>query len=391
MWYDDASGGKRREHRTRILASAPEQEINKYIYENFLQEKEPDFGAGNPAQVKIATCLTAYLDAKEEEAEHTPTLRIEPIRIALRNLTDFVTEKFVAQWDRLNDSNHYVQWRIKRGDGVMATTAGNDLIYLNAALNYCVDKELLWKAPRIKVPPRPKNRHPRFLTQDEFTLAMWGALGWDRDGVRRHRPHYALARFLILGTFTGTREDRILRLQKSENHLGGFVDLAAGLLHRKAAHEPDTRKLAPTVALPSWPTADDRRNKLRAHLERWCRLSRAYLIEGRHGGPLTDAAIQKQMKIVCRRMGINTDATPKKLRVTPHTLRHTCVTWMLAAGVSCFNAGKYVGMSEHMVESVYGHSSESVERRTASAIGRQIITGTHGSVAVTVADKKLSR
>src|SRR5262245_23423112 len=276
LYYDD--NGKRREHRTRIATSEPEQVINAYIYENFTAKNhKPAFGSGDPAQVKIVTCLHEYLNVKKEEAEHNKTLTIWNIEVSIRNLMEFALEKFVAQWDQ-QQTDRYVEWRINRGDlrgsnnrggkplarKLTTTTASTDLIALRAAFNHCVKKGLLAKAPIIKLPFRPTNRHPRHLTIDEFTLLMWSALGFDRYGNRRFRPHYGLARFLLIGVFTGTRADRICRLQIRENHLGGWVDLDKGLLHRKAKHEPVTKKRAPTVALPPWPTPDAKRNKLRA-------------------------------------------------------------------------------------------------------------------------------
>jgi predicted GIY-YIG superfamily endonuclease len=44
------------------------------------------------------------------------------------------------------------------------------------------------------------------------------------------------------------------------------------------------------------------------------------------------------------------------------------VSWLLAAGKSCKQAGDYVGMTEQMVQRVYGHPDEDVQRATANAI-----------------------
>ena len=43
--------------------------------------------------------------------------------------------------------------------------------------------------------------------------------------------------------------------------------------------------------------------------------------------------------------------------VTPHVLRHTCVTGLLQAGVPIWEVAGYIGMSEETVRSVYGHHS----------------------------------
>ncbi len=41
--------------------------------------------------------------------------------------------------------------------------------------------------------------------------------------------------------------------------------------------------------------------------------------------------------------------------VVQHTFRHTCVTWMLQAGVPAWEVAGYVGMSINMIQDHYGH------------------------------------
>jgi hypothetical protein len=54
------------------------------------------------------------------------------------------------------------------------------------------------------------------------------ALGWDRHG-RRHRKRINrnLGRLILIELYTGTRRDRITRLQWVENLHGGWVDKRA--------------------------------------------------------------------------------------------------------------------------------------------------------------------
>lgn len=63
------------------------------------------------------------------------------------------------------------------------------------------------------------------------------------------------------------------------------------------------------------------------------------------------------------------------VRVTPHTLRHTCATWMVMGGVPFEMVAKYLGNSVDMVERVYGHHSPDWLRR-AAASGFSVPTGT---------------
>ena len=54
---------------------------------------------------------------------------------------------------------------------------------------------------------------------------------------------------------------------------------------------------------------------------------------------------------------------------TPHSLRHTAVSWLKQEGTSSFDTGRFVGMSERMVEEVYGHHDPDYQRETADALG----------------------
>jgi integrase len=200
------------------------------------------------------------------------------------------------------------------------------------------------------------------LTTSEAARLLAAALGWDQHGRRHHhRINRHVAGFILLGLYTGTRHDRLLRLQWIENMQGGWVDVEKGILHRKAANEPETKKRAPSGPLG---------NKLWAHLRRWRRLSNRHVIEHR-GANIEE--ISRGFAAAVGLAGLSTDDPAK--RVTPHTLRHTCVSWMLAAGKTPFDIGKYVGMTADMVDRVYGHTNDDRQRETANAIGGRNIPG----------------
>jgi integrase len=54
--------------------------------------------------------------------------------------------------------------------------------------------------------------------------------------------------------------------------------------------------------------------------------------------------------------------------VTPHTLRHTCVTWRMLKGGKIWDVADYVGMSEDMVRKRYGHHSPYFQKEQRDAI-----------------------
>lgn len=319
----------------------------------------------------IADALAYYGEAKTGKVTRGDTLALTLIRLcefwAEMTVNDITKERCEA----------YVEWRITRGDArgsnkwakrdtnmarrLKPTTARNDLITLQAAIRYCWENRKLTQAVPIHKPP-PSEARLRMLTSREATWLLAGALGWDRNGRRHHRRiNRHVARFIVIGLRTGTRHDRILRLQWVENLKGGWVDLERGILHRKAPNEPETKKRAPSVPLS---------DRLSLHMRRWRKLSAQYVIE--HQGVKIEG-ISAGFEAAVELAGLATDDPAKK--VTPHTLRHTCVSWMLAAGKSPFQVGKYVGMTAAMVERVYGHTNDDLQRETANAIGSRNIPG----------------
>ena len=57
---------------------------------------------------------------------------------------------------------------------------------------------------------------------------LWATIGFNRDGTRnRFRINRHLARFILIGLYTGTRHDAILKLQWLPSTSGGWFDLAS--------------------------------------------------------------------------------------------------------------------------------------------------------------------
>jgi integrase len=371
---DRGPDGRRREISTGAFAG--DRTRAEKAFADYLAEKHvPAFGGGHPDQVLISDALAYYGTHKATKA-----MRQDMLARALLMLGEFFVGKMVNEiTPTLCDE--YVEWRIRRGDTrgayrkrepdprlLKPTTARNDLATLQAALRFCWEnRKLTHLVPVLK--PKASEPRPRFLTTSEAARLIAGALGWDQHG-RRHpkRINRHLARLVLIGLYTGTRRDRILRLQWVENLDGGWVDLDRGMLHRKSKAEPETKKRAPSVPLADAPEA----NKLWAHLRRWRRLTSRYVIEF-NGMPIR--GLFTGFEGACRLAELNYDVQDPADRVTPHTLRHTCVSWLLADGKTPYQVGKYVGMSAQMVERVYGHVNEDLQRETANAIGRRNIPG----------------
>jgi integrase len=345
----------------------------KKLAEYLAQKHQPNFGGGHPTEVLIADVLSFYAEKKAEQGK-----RNDSIAAAVMNLGRFFDGKTVGDLTPVA-IEEYKRWRVGLGDArgsnkwrskaptartLKSTTARNDLIVLNAAQRFCwKNHKITFFVPIDRGPP--SEPRVRFLTRSEAARLLVSALGWDQNGKRhRHRINYYLARLILIGLYTGTRKDRILRLQWVENLYGGWIDLDRGILHRKGKAEVETKKRAPSVPLADSPEA----NKLWAHLRRWRRMTTRYVIEFR-GAPIH--SVQLGFEAVCRRAGLNYDGQPEDDRVTVHCLRHTCVSWALAEGKSPKQVGDYVGMTAQMLERTYAHTNDDWQRATANVIGRR--------------------
>lgn len=338
------------------------------------QRREPKFGQGDPRSVLIVDALAAYAE------NHAPTVaRPEIIGAAVLKLGEFFADRKVAA---INETLcvQYVAWRCAQRDPRFAAkvktiapaTSARELAVLKAACGYCYRVGKLDRPIPVTL-PRVGSRRERHLTRSEAAALLAAALGFYHDGTRWRRAievrpnwrsyssHHAgiehaarlhLARFILLGIYTGTRHAAILKLQWLRNTSGGFVDLDAGVIHRRPAAAIETSKRRPPVPIPP---------RLLPHLKRWRRLTARYVVEWR-GAPLA-GLIRTSWENARDRAGLSAD-------VTPHVLRHTCATWLLQRGVSVYDVAGLLGCSEQVVRDTYGHHAQDHLRAAVAAFSR---------------------
>jgi integrase len=100
---------------------------------------------------------------------------------------------------------------------------------------------------------------------------------------------------------------------------------------------------------------------LLAHLRRWKRKGIAIrsVIEW-NGKPVK--RINKAFRSVREAAGFGRD-------VIPHTLRHTCATWLAQRGVPTWEAAGYLGMTEQTFIDVDGHHHPDHQKNAVNAFG----------------------
>ena len=318
-------------------------------------KRRPDFGDGHPAQVLIADALSEY---GEKHARRTR--RPDLIGGAIDKLIDFFGGQSVATVTNAS-CDQYVQWRTAQtdaraargGTSIKASTARRELVVLSAALRWCWKEGKLDRPVAVSLPPQaePRERH---LTRNEAAALLAGALGWDRHGIRhKTKINRHLARFILIGLYTGSRHDAILRLRWMQNVDGGHIDLAAGMIYRRPTGAMESGKRRPPIPIPP---------RLLPHLERWRRLTTRYVIE--YAGRPILSQERRAWRTARELAGLGSD-------VTPHILRHTCATMLLQLGVSVYDVAGVLGATEDVIRRTYGHHAHDHLRQAVTVFSRR--------------------
>nr|WP_321509435.1 site-specific integrase [uncultured Celeribacter sp.] len=303
--------------------------------------------ANEPQNVTCSEILAIYAE------EYAPTVAA-PQRIG------YAVEALIPFWANLKVSHvkgetcrRYAKFRkkvVKRNEEgepiewapVSPGTIRRELGTLQAALNYCHREGIITNAPLVTLPRKPEPKE-RWLTRDEAALLIWTAY---RGQKAKH-----IARFILIALYTGTRKDAIIRMGFRKNTIGGWFDLERGIMYRMAETERSTKKRRTPAPIP---------RQLLAHLRRWKAQGCEWAVEY-NGGLIADP--KRGFAMAAKQAGL-TD-------VTPHTLKHTAITWALQNGVSIWEAAGYFATSPETIEKVYGHHAPDFMQSAKEAIERR--------------------
>jgi integrase len=109
-----------------------------------------------------------------------------------------------------------------------------------------------------------------------------------------------------------------------------------------------------------------------AHLRRQARNGRKYVVEDYQGRRVGDIKHGWQgalalAQTMAQAKGIEIDLSD----VTPHTLKHTAITWALQKGAPIWDATGYFSTSAKTLEEVYGHHCPNHQQATIHALNRR--------------------
>ena len=253
--------------------------------------------------------------------------------------------------------------------------ARRDLETLRAAINHHAKEGFHRGIVRVSLPPKGEARD-RWLTRKEAAALLWHCWryrekqtihsGTSKGGpvATNRRPLRHIARFILIGLYTGTRAGAIASASPHAITGRSYVDLERGMFYRKAIGKRATKKRQTPAPIPP---------RLLTHLRRWWNLKL-----------ITECFVEFNGKPVASvKKGFKTAAGLARLpgRVTPHTLRHTAATWLMQRGVPIWEAAGFLGMSPEVLQDTYGHHHPDFLQGAAAAIGQK---SRYVSVAETV-------
>ena len=295
------------------LRSTKRREAERALADYIASKYAPERRERDISQIPIADVIGLYLtDVAPQQA------RPEKAAERCGRLLDFFGERTL---DAVTGSTcrEYAAWREGKGQSNKGTGGGarRDLQDLAAAIGHHSKEGLHRGLVRVALPPKGKSRQ-RWLTRDEAARLLWTC--WRTPEVQEgnptgKRPLRHLARFLLLGIYTGSRPGRSLT-RRGVKPPAGRIDTANGASSsrgRRGRNQPNDsrpsgwrRDCSPTCAVGNASTPQ----------------AATFLVEYK-GAPVV--SIKTAMASACRTAGIEGD-------VTGYTLRHTAASWLVARG-----------------------------------------------------------
>ena len=343
-WYIYwTEGGRSREHST---GTGDRDQAELYFAEWKLRRFRPD-RAVEPYEFYVADAISHYL-AKRLDDVSDP----ERLANAAKPIIRFFDGYAVGD---INDAliKEYCQKRRKgRGEkGLKDGTLRRELSLLSTAIRRAEEDQLITRRIAVRLPPKPEGRI-RFLTCDEAIKLIKASRSFDtplEDGVPTESKTEHLTLFLRIGLLTGQRKEAILSLRWSD------IDFNSNIIYWNPVGRRRTKKERPSSRLPA---------RLKKHLlRRRKRFPEDEFVVTHRGKSLQN--IKRAFRSAVVAAGLEGQGDRK---VVPHTLRHTCATWLMQKGAPKWDACGFLGMTLETLEKNYGHHHPDHQRGAADAI-----------------------
>lgn len=274
LWLRPARRSKGRIHAnavwiiidgTRHVATGclePEaQEAEERLAEYIADKYRPARRARDIDAIDVADVLSVYLDDCGGRVADQAKLER-----CIARLNDFWGGNALADVTSA-ECRAYVKKRGKTGG------ARSDLETLRAAINHHAKENLHHGVVHVTLPAKGPPRD-RWLTRSEAAHLLWVCWRYREtqtvhcgrhkgDSVETEkRPLRHLARFILIGLYTGTRASAIASASPYRDLGRSFVDLERGIFYRLAIGRRVSKKRQPPAPIPG---------RLLAHMRRWVR------------------------------------------------------------------------------------------------------------------------
>lgn len=359
------------------VTAAPREQNPPVAAQEFLKDYlatklSPDRKLRDIDRIPITDVLRIYfVDRMKEYDQETQKVLIDRLASAIERLDKYFGKYKLGQMTT-DLTNGYVAHRTgktvaTRKGGRVGGKGGSrrDLETLRAAIGHHAKQNLHHGIVHVSLPEKGEARE-RWLTRSEAAQMIW--VCWrhreeqtihrgQNKGIKIKTNKHTLrhvARFLLIGLYTGTRAASIASASIHKAPGKAYVDLDEGLYYRKRIGHKATNKKQPTMPIP---------DRLLAHMRRWVDkgLVASHFVEW---NGIAVKSVKTAMASAVEKAGIDLSEG----NVTAHTLRHTAATWLMQQGVELWQAAGYLGMSEKVLIENYGHHHPDYMRGAATMI-----------------------
>jgi integrase len=310
-----------------------ERKLAAYILSKHDPEKAVRKGDPNAVQIADILTLEMHRIAKSER----PDARKRELVAELQRIGNWFGNRVVGDLTGALQEQY-------AAERVYQAAAWRDLKLLSAGINRYLKRTIGGVQSRFSpvLPDAPQPRE-RWLTRQEAARLIRAAWRQKRGRDNFHSSKH-VARFVLIGLYTGSRAGDICNASLVPSINRGYVDLDRGVFRRKPDNKKETSKRQPTIPIPP---------RLLAHMRRWHRLgiSNHSVIE--HHGK-TIGRIRKGWDSAVEAADLATD--DKRKKITPHCLRHTSISWYLASGTDIELVAQFTGVSVQTIRKVYRHA-----------------------------------
>ena len=346
--------------RSKSTGTGKRGEAEKALAEFIVGNVRP-IGPSDPAYRKLSDVLGDYADEHGPHVSSPATLGY-----SIDALIPYWGSKTVQEVNEVTCRGYN---RIRQDSGVKPGTVARELNVLSAAINHDWKQGRVLRNAPIWRPKTPK-RKERWMSRKEVADLLRQA---KRIPMNKGGEHMRL--FILLSLYTAARKSAILELRWHQ------IDLDRGIIDLNPPGREQTSKTRPVISISK------RLNTFLRYAKRRSGTDTGYLFTWR-GRPIRD--IKKSFHATACKAGFVTgwERSDKIARhvtkegykvtfvhpitdVTPHVMRHSMISWIIAKGVSAQKVARFVGHSDSRItEAIYFHHDPEYFADVMAAMGR---------------------